>query len=662
MQHIVVLMQENRSFDHYFGHVRGVRGYNDRFPIPLPGGKPVWFQPSKENAAQPVLPFRLNTQTTSAQCIGDLDHTWYPTQAAFNGGRYDQWPVNKTDMTMGYYLRPDLPFHYALVDAFTVCDAYFSSLPGPTHPNRAFLMSGTIDPTGIKGGPYIDNDDFVDGFKPPQHQMLSWTTYPERLEAAGISWQVYQQGLNGTDIYNGNFGINVLPNFSNFNNAAPGSALQLRGNAARTLIDLKADVLADKLPQVSWLIPPAAYSEHPNYTPAYGAEYTSQILDALTSNVEVWSKTVLFIMYDENDGLFDHLVPPQPPTSRAQGLSSVSTDGEIHDVVNPARGGNYTVDNLPYGLGARVPMTVVSPWTKGGFVCSQVFDHTSVIRFMETRFGVMEPNISPWRRAVCGDLTAAFDFLTPDSRVPSLPDTSSYVSSANHQCSSQPPPTVPATPGEIDPQEAGVRFARPLPYVLHVNSHVNAAQNQLVVGFGNAGTQGAHFQVYSTNRTDGPWRYTVEAGKLVEETFDISSTKGQYSFMVYGPNGFFREINGRAAQGTAAAPGSASQVETKVFYDVANGNLYMVCTNGGSAPASLTVADNAYGAASRAIMVPAGASSEGLWVLAASHHWYDLSVTDNNDSTFLRRLAGHIEVGRTSITDPAAVAPVTALK
>jgi len=125
---------------------------------------------------------------------------------------------------------------------------------------------------------------------------------------------------------------------------------------------------------------------------------------------------------------------------------------------------------------------------------------------------------------------------------------------------------------------------------------------------------------------------------------------------VYGPNGFFREIKGHAAQG------AASQAETKVFYDVANGNLYLVCTNGGSASASLTVVDNAYGAASRAITVPAGASSEGLWILAASHHWYDLSVTDNNDSTFLRRAAGHIEVGRTSITDPAAVAPMMALK
>jgi phospholipase C len=191
VEHIVVFMLENRSFDHYFGHMRGVRGYNDRFPIPLPGGKPVWFQPSKEDATKPVLPFHLNTQTTSAQCVGDLDHSWYKPHDAINAGRYDQWPATKTDMTMGYHLRNDIPFHYALADAFTVCDAYFCSMPGPTHPNRSYLMTGTVDPTGTKGGPLLDNNDYVDGDGPPQYQLLSWTTYPERLEAAGISWQIY---------------------------------------------------------------------------------------------------------------------------------------------------------------------------------------------------------------------------------------------------------------------------------------------------------------------------------------------------------------------------------------------------------------------------------------------------------------------------------------
>jgi phospholipase C len=526
-----------------------------------------------------------------------------------------------------------------------------------------------VDPTGKFGGPLLDNNDWVDGDGPPNYQLLSWTTYPERLQAAGISWQIYQQGLTGSDPLNGNYGTNILQNFSNFINAQPGSPLYERAQTVRTIDDLKADVLANKLPQVSWLCPPAAYSEHPQYTPAYGAEYTSQILDALTSNPEVWSKTVLFIMYDENDGFFDHMVPPQPATTPAQGKSTVSTEGEIHNVVNPGRGGSYTADGLPYGLGPRVPMTIVSPWSKGGFVCSQVFDHTSVIRFIETRFGVYEPNITAWRRAVCGDLTTAFDFRTPDSKVPPLPDTSNYKSIADNQCATQPKPTVPATPGAIDPQEGGIRFARALPYELHVNGQADAKKSTFELSIGNTGDQGAHFYVYSTNRTDGPWRYTVEAGKSLSESFDLTTTNGAYAFEVFGPNGFVRKFAGNVAA-TAQGATQASQFgaghhnekpaqpEVKVQYDVANGNVFLKFSNKGGKLARLTVTDNAYGARPRPVLVPAGAHIEEAWVLAASHHWYDLTVTSNDDESFSRRVAGHVENGRPSISDPAAIAPV----
>lgn len=672
VEHIVVFMQENRSFDHYFGHLAGVRGYNDRFPIPLPNGAPVWRQPSKENPAQPVLPFHLNTQTTSAQCVGALDHSWYATQAAIDAGRYDQWPANKTDLTMGYYLRGDIPFHYALADAFTVCDNYFCSIPCATHPNRSYLMTGTIDPTGTMGGPLLDNNDYVDGDLPPAYQLLSWKTFPERLEAAGISWQIYQQGLTWKDPLNGNYGTNILMNFSQYIDAPQGSPLQQRAMTVRSLDQLKADVLANNLPQVSWLLPPAAYSEHPKYTPAYGAEYTSQILDALTANPEVWSKTVLFIMYDENDGYFDHIVPPQPPTSRAQGLSTVTTGGEIHNVVNPGRGGHFTADNLPYGLGPRVPMTVVSPWTKGGFVCSQVFDHTSVIRFIETRFGVHESNITPWRRAVTGDLTSAFDFRAPDASMPPLPDTSNYKSIADNQCSTLPAPSVPATPGAIDPQESGVRRARALPYELHVNGNVEGDEGKFHLHLVNAGEQGTHFYVYAKNRTDGPWRYTVEAHKSLRDAFDLRVTDGAYAFTVYGPNGFVRDFAGSVPLSTLSTPAIANandgrdhhrhhqtNVEVKTAYDIANGHLYLRFVNRGFEHVLLSVVDNAYGAAPRHIEVAPQGEQEACWRLADSHHWYDLTVTAGDAGAFMRRLAGHIETGRASYTDPAAVAPVT---
>ncbi|NRD85030.1 phospholipase C, phosphocholine-specific [Burkholderia pseudomallei] len=657
VEHIVVFMQENRSFDHYFGHLRGVRGYNDRFPIPLPNGKPVWYQPSKANPGKPVLPFRLNTLTTSAQCIGDLDHSWYKTHAAIDGGRYDQWPANKTDMTMGYHVREDIPFHYALADAFTVCDNYFCSLPGPTHPNRSYLMTGTVDPTGRYGGPLLDNSDYVDGDVPPKYDLLTWTTYSERLEANGISWQIYQQGTTGADPLNGNYGTNILQNFANFINAKPGSSLYRRAQTARTLDDLKADVLANKLPQVSWLLPPAAFSEHPRYTPAYGANYTSQILDALTSNPDVWRKTVLFIMYDENDGFFDHVVPPQPATTRAQGLSTVTVDGEIHDVVNPGRGGSYTADGLPYGLGPRVPMTVVSPWTKGGFVCSQVFDHTSVIRFIAARFGIDEPNITPWRRAVCGDLTSAFDFRTPDATLPPLPDTSGYRSIADQLCSTKPAPAVPAAPSPVDPQEPGVRPARALPYELHVNAEVHGGA-RLRIEFANRGEQGAHFYVYASNRSDGPWRYTVGAHRSLHETFDLAATNGAYAFAVYGPNGFVRVFEGLAAAGGHGRQ-AAARPEVKAGYDVANGNLYLKLANHGAQSVQLTLADNAYGAPARRITLRGGDEQIESWALASSHQWYDVTVSDGATGQFVRRFAGHVENGKPSYSDPAAIAPVT---
>ncbi|MDN7866300.1 phospholipase C, phosphocholine-specific [Burkholderia multivorans] len=658
VEHIVVFMQENRSFDHYFGHLRGVRGYNDRFPIPLPNGKPVWYQPSKADPSRAVLPFRLNTLTTSAQCVGDLDHSWYKTHAAIDGGRYDQWPANKTDMTMGYHVREDIPFHYALADAFTVCDHYFCSLPGPTHPNRAYLMTGTVDPTGKFGGPLLDNNDYVDGDGPPAYQLLSWTTFPERLEARGVSWQIYQQGTTGSDPYNGNYGTNILQNFANFINAQPGSSLYQRAQTVRTLDDLKADVLAGRLPQVSWLLPPAAFSEHPKYTPAYGANYTSQILDALTANPDVWRKTVLFIMYDENDGFFDHIVPPQPPTSDAQGASTVTTDGELHTVVNPGRGGSYTADGLPYGLGPRVPMTIVSPWTKGGFVCSQVFDHTSVIRFIGARFGVDEPNITPWRRTVCGDLTSAFDFRSSDATFPPLPDTSQYRSLADQQCTSQPAPTVPATPSPIDPQEPGVRPARALPYELHVNATLRGTHT-LRIEFANRGDQGAHFYVYGTNRTDGPWRYTVGARRVLHAEFDLTVTNGAYAFSVYGPNGFVRIFAGDVSAAAARRRNDA-QPEVKAGYDVANGNLYLKLRNHGTARVTLTLTDNAYGAPSREVTLHGGDERVEQWLLASSHQWYDVTVSDGANGTFSRRFAGHVENGRPSYSDPAAVRPVAA--
>src|SRR5579885_2624300 len=417
IEHIVVLMQENRSFDHYFGTLRGVRGFGDPRPITIPGGQSVWYQP---NGTGYVLPFHPTTANLGLQFVEDLAHDWTSTHAAWNNGNYNQWIAAKGTTTMAHYVREDIPFHFALADAFTICDAYHCSLMGPTDPNRYYMWTGWVGNDGKGGGPVIDNAE----------AGYDWSTYPERLSAASISWKIYQDvgtGLDAagywgwtSDAYIGNYGDNSLLYFHQYQSATAGNALYDNARTGTnisqsgTLFDmLQADVANGTLPQVSWIVAPEAYTEHPNWPANYGAWYVAQVLEILTSNPTLWSKTALFITYDETDGFFDHIVPPCPPTSRNNGLSTCDVSGELF-------AGNATYPAGPYGLGVRVPMLIVSPWTKGGYVCSQTFDHTSILQFIERRFGVMEPNISPWRRAICGDLTAAFDFTNPDATTPTM--------------------------------------------------------------------------------------------------------------------------------------------------------------------------------------------------------------------------------------------------
>jgi phospholipase C len=691
VRHIVVLMQENRSFDHYLGHLSGVRGYGDRFPVELPGGAPVWQQPRHDPGQGSIMPFHLDTHATSAQCIGDLDHSWRKTQAAFNGGRYDRWPRYKTDMTMGYHLRRDIPFHYALADAFTVCDHYYCSIPGSTHPNRMFLMTGTNDPSGTGGGPLIDNHDPVSR---PYLPALTWATYPERLQRAGISWQVYQEGTNPHDPYNGNFGLNVLANFRAYIEAPAGSALRRRAMTARPLEQFARDVRDGRLPQVSWLLPPAAYSEHPKWTSAYGASYIARALDALTANPAVWSRSVLFVVYDENDGFFDHMVPPSPPVGPGGGKSTVPVDDELHTVVNPAHKPLYRADGLPYGLGPRVPMIVVSPWSKGGHVCSQVFDHTSVIRFIERRYGVAEPNISAWRRAVCGDLCTALDFSRRDSRPPSLPDTRGYQAMADEQCSTLAPPSAPA-PGVPEagaaaphPQEPGTRPARVLPYELYVADEIAADAGGLRLRFDNAGRQGTCVWARSRAAELAPRCYTVEAGKHLEDLLPSAQGADGYDWSLYGPNGYVRIYRGSLRPESAArhlrvrqrgmrgqgkggpGRGGAQDAQGVQEQDIQEPNVQepnvrkqqgmqedgfvLELENRGPLPLSLVLKDLAYGQAQREFTLLPGASYMARWDIARNQHWYDIGVAVLQDRAYERRYAGHVETGRASTSDPAA--------
>ncbi|MFE9095721.1 phosphocholine-specific phospholipase C [Streptomyces sp. NPDC007264] len=636
VEHIVVLMQENRSFDHYFGTLRGVRGFGDPRPVTLRNGKPVWHQ---SDGVRDILPFRPDADDLGLQFVQDLPHGWNDGHAAFNGGAYDRWVPAKSSTTMAYLTREDIPFHYALADAFTICDAYHCSFIGSTDPNRYYMWTGCTGNDGTGGGPVLGNDE----------AGYSWTTYPERLEKAGVSWKIYQDvgdGLdaNGSwgwiqDAYRGNYGDNSLLYFTRYQNAGPGDPLH---DKARTGTDarrgegffdrLRADVRAGTLPQISWVVAPEAFTEHPNWPANYGAWYISQVLDALTSDPAVWAKTALFITYDENDGFFDHLIPPFPPASAAQGKSTVDAGPDVF----PGDG-----SHVPgaYGLGQRVPMLVVSPWSKGGYVCSETLDHTSIIRFMERRFGVHEPNISPWRRTVCGDLTAAFDFSRKDAGPVSLPATDGYRPQ-DHDRHPDYVPVPPATP-VLPRQERGPRPTRPLKYAPLVDGSVNAPAGTLTLTFASGRRAGASFLVTSGNRADGPWTYTTEAGTTVSDTWNSAYSNGSYDLTVHGPNGFQRVFKG---PGRSAGP--------EVIARHGRDDITLTFTNKGSGTVRFKVASG-YGGRPKTLTVRAGATVGHTVGLEASRRWYDLTVTCDADPSFLRRFAGHVENGRPGVSDPA---------
>ncbi|MFF4081749.1 phosphocholine-specific phospholipase C [Streptomyces sp. NPDC001777] len=637
VEHIVVLMQENRSFDHYFGTMRGVRGFGDPRPVTLPSGKPVWHQTS---GGKETLPYHPDAENLGMQFIAGLDHDWAGGHSAFNNGKYDNWIPAKGTGTMAYLTREDIPFHYALADRFTVCDDYHCSFIGATDPNRYYMLSGHVGNDGTGGGPVLGN----------QEAGYGWTTYAERLEKAGVSWKVYQDigdGLDAAggwgwinDAYRGNYGDNSLLYFNNYRNAKPGDPLYEKARtgtnakAGDGYFDiLEADVRAGKLPQISWIAAPEAFSEHPNWPANYGAWYISRVLDALTSNPDVWSRTALFITYDENDGYFDHVVPPYPPASANQGLSTVDTALDHHK-------GSIGYAAGPYGLGQRVPMIVVSPWSTGGYVCSETFDHTSILRFMEKRFGVAETNISPWRRAICGDLTSAFDFSLRVTDPADLPDTAGYAPPDRDRHDSYVP--KPPARGALPRQEAGARPSRPLAYEPYVDGAADLSTGKYRLTFGAGDRAGAAFQVRSQKRTDGPWTYTAAAGKPVSDSWNSVYSGGGYDLTVHGPNGFLRAFLGN---------NKAAEPEVTARHDGATGNLRLVLTNPSAADAHLTVT-NAYGGPPLTCTVRAGATVEQSVDLRATKRWYDLTVVVEGNAGYLRRLAGHVENGQAGTSDP----------
>jgi phospholipase C len=648
VDHVVILTQENRSFDHYFGAMRGVRGYGDRFAIPAPPipGAPdrtVLLQPNEHPGAQPALiaPFRLDTSVDfRLYRPAGTPHGFVESQAAWDNGRMGEWPRFKRNHAMAHFTREDLPFQYALAEAFTLCDAYHAAMHLCTNPNRLYIWTGTHDPLGKGNGPAIDNSyDSMDA-DPLHHGGYLWTTYPERLMDAGVGFQIYQDMAD-------NFTDNPLVGFQRYRraqgaSAAAAQALSRRTTTTRSLEELRGDVLAGRLPEVSWIIAPAALSEHPSAsTPLQGADYAARVLDALTANPRVWARTVLLINFDENDGLFDHVPPPAPPArrdGRVIGATTIPADDEYHIHAQAADDAVYL--DRPYGLGMRVPLYVISPWSKGGHVASEVFDHTSILRFLEARFGVHEPNISAWRRAVCGDLTSCFDFGAPDTVdfMAALPATAALSARAARLEEVSPPlPDHAAAPV----QETGLRRRRATPYTLDARLRVADAGPALLLA-NHSAERAAVFHVYDVNRLhEVPARYTVGAGRDLAHPLPANNGEAADLF-VLGPNGFHRRLVGR---------GDLFSVSVEAGH---RGAPSLLIENLSAAPLSIAMADRAYGAAPGMIGLAGGESRRVRLDLTDSHGWYDRQFVAAGQTW---RVAGHIETGQSSYSDPAAGGP-----
>jgi phospholipase C len=760
-EHIVFLMQENRSFDHAFGTLKGVRGYRDPRAIQLPSGKPVWFQTNKKG--ETYCPFRLNIKDTKATWMNSLPHSWFNQTDARNDGKYDQWLDAKKGgfpdipMTMGYYTREDIPFYYALADAFTVCDQHFcSSLTGTT-PNRLYFWTGTIRPEPHMNAPAAVRNDQVD-----YGREASWTTFPERLEDAGISWKVYQNELSldsgleeEHDAWLTNFTDNPLEWFKQFNvpfasthqayvkSVLPGleeasdpkesgrlasyrksiteytpqawedlssrSKNLHRGafttNASdpdyRSLTSLtyhdqgversaevpKGDVLYQfrkdvdqgNLPTVSWLVAPEHYSDHPG-SAWYGSWYVSEVLDILTRNPEVWKKTIFVLTYDENDGCFDHVPPfvvPHPLRDDTGKLSPGLDAGPEFvplDLDKTQTKQEKETREGPIGLGYRVPLVVASPWSRGGWVNSEVFDHTSSLQFLETflntkyKRSIKETNISAWRRNICGDLTSIFrPYHGEPITQPAFLDKDTVLKSILQAQYRDLPLGFSAsfTPA----QELGTKPSNALAYELYASGSVSNGAFHLSLSAANKQfgphSLGAPFHVYAPGNylqvLQGPqgdfqgqpvmapvktWSYACTPGDTLNDSYPLSSFEGgHYHLRVYGPNGFFREFKGSAAD---------PQVKLSAIYN-ADGSISLSFTGTGTKQ-PVQVIDHAYAKNTKqfTLFEDLGTHAPSPFVLdlETASGWYDFSIKFPGYEAFEVRYAGRVETGKDSITDP----------
>jgi phospholipase C len=632
LKHVVILMQENRSFDHYFGTLAGVRGFADKQALTWQNGNSIFQQPdSSRTDLGYLLPYNLTDQTD-----GDLDHSWSGDHQARNSGQWNEWVAAKSEETMGYFTRSEIPFQYALADAFTICDGYHQAIMGPTSPNRMYFWTGTS--SGWTSNPSDYKVDFGSDAK-----TAEVTTYPELLQNAGVSWQVYtndQVGDSGSnpDYFLGDYGDNPLWFYQQYNttNSTKGGTgtLATRGavtkwatakgapalsqtHAAYVLSSFIDAVQNNTLPQVSWIVAPAGYCEHPSYTPDYGAHYVNTVLQTLMSNSAVWNSTALFVTYDEHDGFFDHQLPPFPETS--------VTDEYI--------------SGQPIGPGPRVPMLICSPWTTGGYVDSNVYDHTSMLQFLAEWTGAAKPgNVTPWRSSVVGNLTAAFDFANPNFTIPTNIPTLAQTWALTQLTGGS---TTPPAEGKqsMPVQETGTRPHRPSNLQPFADVTVNRSTSVVTATLANTGSVGLSFAVYpNAYLAATPTPITVAPSATGSYTWNAASTSGDYNFSVYGPDGFLTTFKG-AVLAASVTTGQIPLVTAAL--NTANATVSLTLANSGSTAIAYTLTPNEYEGSTQTVTVNGGGSTAVSWP-TDPYGYYDVIITANTSDGFTRRYAGRI--------------------
>ncbi|CEI90528.1 hypothetical protein RMCBS344292_04850 [Rhizopus microsporus] len=390
IKHVVYFMQENRSFDMYYGTMYGVRGFQDPNVGIQDNGLSLFYQPCSaspdiKNGTKYLLPYQL--KGARAGCTAGGSNGWPANHKALNGYKNNNWPDGNSPRSMGYLNRSQIPFLYKLADEFTIADMYFQSVTGPTDPNRVVWMSGTN-----RGDP---NDMVLEDNT--ESTPLGWSTYPEALTKANITWQLYQD--------KDNFDDNPLAWFKYWQDLPNGPEKQ-KGLGFLGLQAFYDAAAKGTLPQFSIIVGPMELSEHPENTPEAGSWLQQQVVNAVM-NGKNWNETALFINYDESGGYFDHVIPPQEPQS---------------DWVKD----KFTGGQSPIGYGPRVPMVVISPYTRGGNVFSEVADHRSTLMFMEEWVGkddkgnYLAPavHVSQFARKTSSNLVNVFDFDHPDFSIP----------------------------------------------------------------------------------------------------------------------------------------------------------------------------------------------------------------------------------------------------